>query len=171
MRTGAHNSFATADTIVVAVAPLELGGGCQLSRVVAVGLAGYLGFLIGQLAQFPLAVNSDAKESVAIDLAGAIAGVVLIVDAPLSRPLPFCPAAMRTLANTPTNHLGACRASRVLNGGLGAAAGMVAAGALAIPFVLGNSGKHIVNVMFIALPVSGAAVGALRAANSPPCQT
>src|ERR1700737_5009701 len=86
---GVRRPVPTADTI--AIAPLPLGGGCQLSRAVAVGLAGYLGYLIGQLSQLPLALSSESGESMGLNVAGAVAGVILIADVPLSHPLPFCP--------------------------------------------------------------------------------
>ena len=160
---------ARADTNSVVEPAIGLSTGCQVSRGAALGLAGYLGYLIGQLAQFPLALNSDAGESVAINVAGAVTGVILFADAPLSRPLPFCPETLRTVANRPTNHAGACSASRVLNAGLGAAAGAVVAGGLAIPFVLSNSGRGVARGMLVALPVAGAIGGAIRAGNAPPC--
>ena len=156
-------------TVITAAGSLNLSVGCQVTRGVSVALAGYLGYLIGELAQFPLALQNGGSASVAVDVAGAVAGIVLIADAPVSRPLPFCPEELHTLSNRPTTHAGACRASRVLNAGLGAAAGVVAAGAVAIPFVLSNSGRTVVNGLLIALPAVGAIAGAIRSGNAPPC--
>ncbi len=158
-----------ADTAGVFSAALNLSAGCQLSRVVAVGLAGYLGYLIAGLAQYPLELEAGSRESVAVDIAGAVTGVILIADAPMSRALPFCPESLRTLSNRPTNHGGACRASRVLNAGLGAAVGAVAAGAVAIPFVVFGRGRDVVNELLIVLPVAGTISGAIRAGKVPPC--
>lgn len=165
-----HVPTVRGDTNLIAdVSAPSLSGACHVSRGVALGLAGYLGYLVGELAQFPLALSGESGESIGINVVGAVAGVILIADAPLSRPLPFCPKEMLTLANRPTPHVAACRASRVLNGGLGAAAGAVAAGALAIPFVLANSGRSIVNGLLITLPAAGAIGGAVRAGHAPPC--
>ncbi|MEP6731790.1 MAG: hypothetical protein ABJE10_14180, partial [bacterium] len=139
------------DSVAVANAPpLELTG-CHVSRAVTVGLAGYLGYLIGEVAQFPLSLRSGSNESVAIDVAGTVSGIILVADAPLVRPLPLCPSELRTLGNRPTDTLAACRASRVVRAGLSAGWGAVAAGAAAIPFALSNGDKRVVNGLLIAL--------------------
>ncbi|MEP6622169.1 MAG: hypothetical protein ABJE47_22795 [bacterium] len=171
LQVGVRVQAPSTDTVVIATDPaLTLSVPCQVSRGVALGLAGYLGYLVAGIAQYPLTVSGGSSESVAVNVAGAVTGVILIADAPMSRTLPFCPAELHSLANRPTNHVGACRASRVLYAGLGAAGGAVVAGGLAIPYALSASGNgRAVNTLFIALPAAGAIAGAMRAGQGPPC--
>lgn len=149
---------------------VRLSGGCQVSRTVLAAGAGYLGYLIGSLAQLPLTLaDGPTQLTVGFQVAGVISAVVLFADEPLSRPIPFCPKSMRTLSNGKANGPAACRASRMLNGILGAAGGAVAATAVALPFVLAKRNNGTVASIFIALPAAGAVVGAIRAGRSPPC--
>lgn len=149
---------------------VPLSAGCQVSRAVAAGGAGYLGYLAGSLAELPLTLaDGPTALTVGFQVAGVISAVVLFADEPLLRPLPFCPESMRTLSNRNSDRPGPCRAWRVLNGMWGAAGGAVAAGAVALPFVLTNGNIGTVKAIAIALPAAGAVMGAIRAGRSPPC--
>lgn len=151
--------------------PVPLNGGCHAVRAVALGLGGYLGYLIGSLGALPLAL-ADAPESAVIgaEALGTFLGAVWIADAPMSRPLPLCPSSLRTLSGRPTDHVAACRASRVLAGALGASEGAVLAVAAALPLVLTNQARRTVSVLIIAVPAVGAVGAAVRAGRRPPCK-
>ena len=160
----------SADGLTDSLPRTPLSAGCQVSRVVLAGGAGYLGYLIGSLAKLPLTgAHGPSSLTAGFQVAGVISAVVLFADEPLLRPLPFCPTSMRTLSNRNSDRPGACRAWRVLNGILGAAGGAVVAGAVALPFVLTNRAIGTGRAIFIALPAAGAVLGALRAGRRPPC--
>ena len=151
--------------------PMQLSGGCNAVRAVGFGLGVYLGYLIGELGSLPLA-SADAPRAaiVGVETLGAVAGALWIADLPLSRPLPLCPSSLRTLSGRPTNHVAACRASRILSGTLGAAGGAVIAVAAALPLVLTTQAHGTVSVLIIALPAAGAISSALAAGRRPPCR-
>lgn len=157
-----------ADTLA-ASPPVQLGGGCNAVR--AVGLGGYLGYLIGELGSVPLAFADAPRTAiVGVEALGAVVGALWIADLPLSRPLPLCPSTLRTLSGRPTNHVAACRASQVLFGVLGASGGALIALVAALPLVLTNQAHGTVSVLIIALPAAGAVSSALAAGRRPPCR-
>ena len=167
---GVHPLPATSEGVTDSLPRVPLSAGCQVSRAVIAGGAGYLGYLIGSLAELPLTVaDGPTSLTVGFRVAGVISAVVFFADEPLSRPLPFCPESMRTLSNRNSDRPGACRAWRALNGILGAAGGAVVAGAVALTFVLANRDIGAVKAIFVALPAAGAVMGAIRAGRSPPC--
>lgn len=146
------------------------GIACNVIRVTALAAGGYVGYAIGGLSELPLAIwNAPPAVARGIEIVGAAAGVLFILDQPMDRRLPFCPASLRTLSGRPVSTTAACRSARFLYFVLGVAGGTLAAGVTALPFALTNSGGHAGQILFIALPAAGGVAGIIGVGRSPPC--
>ena len=163
---------------VDSTALLRSEGGCQMVRGAVLGMAAYQGIRAGSLAGLTLrSWHGSQAFVVGAETVGAAASVIWAMYEPLPRPLPLCPADLRTVSGRRPSRTIGCRASQFGEGMLGLHAGSIGAVALvpvvtAVEFVGGRSKeerrKHR-RVILVALPLAGAAVGALDAQRRPPC--
>ena len=163
---------------VDSAAPLRSETGCQMVRGMVLGMAAYQGYRAGSLTGLTVRSWHGSQAFVlGAEAVGAAASVVWAMYEPLPRPLPLCPSDLRTVSGRRPSRAIGCRASQVGEGMLGLHTGSIAAVAL-VPvvtvaeFVGGRSKeerrKHR-RVILVALPLAGAAVGALDAQRRPPC--
>ena len=152
--------------------------GCRIVRGAVLSMAAYQGYQVGSLTG--LTVRSwRGPEALVIgaEALGAAASVLWAMYEPLPRPIPLCPSDLRTISGRRPNHAIGCRASQVGEGMLGLHSGSVTAVAL-VPVVtvaefLGGRSKEDRRkhrkMILVALPLAGAAAGALDAQRRPPC--
>lgn len=146
----------------------KLSVGCQVTRVVALGLGGFLGYNVGDIAGFPFRLSGYAEPATsALRATGVLAGIAYAATARVSRPLPGCPRSMSTVV--PTNRLSACLPARLFATAMGGSAGTLVAGWVSVPFLFSRHGAATIRTLFVALPVSGAIIGAVRSQRSTDC--
>jgi len=164
--------------IADSAAPFHPSAGCQAVRGTLLGSTGYVGYLAGELAAFPVAYwDARAANVVGVGLgaAGAVAGVLLGLDAPLQRRMPLCPRALHTISGRSDRRARACTAGRVIGGLLGASTGAMMAGAsvVADPTVLltnGDAARRHTSALALVLPIAGAVSGSIAAGRVSPCR-
>jgi hypothetical protein len=163
---------------VDSAAMLRSESGCQMVRATVLGMAAYQGYRAGSVTGLTVHSWHASQAFVAgAEAVGAAASVIWAMYEPLPRPLPLCPSDLRTISgHRPSRTIG-CRASQLGEAMLGLHTGSIAAVVLApvvtvAEFVGGRSKEDRRThrrVILVALPVAGAAVGALDAQRRPPC--
>ena len=142
----------------------KLSVGCQVTRVVG----GYAGYNVGDIAGNPDRRPGYAEPATsALRATGVLAGIAYAATARVSRPLPGCPRSMSTVV--PTNRLSACLPARLFATAMGGSAGTLVAGWVSVPFLFSSHGAATIRTLFVALPVSGAIIGAVRSQRSTDC--
>ncbi|AHG88916.1 hypothetical protein J421_1379 [Gemmatirosa kalamazoonensis] len=164
---------------VVSQEAFRLNAGCQLSRAAVLGIGGYMGYVMGDLAALSMTPGHLPSRDtfLGVGVVGAVVGVVSYADVPLAHRLPFCPRAMRTVSGRSSLGAVSCRAARVVNGMLGFSSGSLVAFLVNLPGELGDGlhgdtrAHHKARAMAsVTLPVAGAVAGVLMAGEQPVCR-
>jgi hypothetical protein len=143
------------------------GVACNAIRVAVVGFGGYFGWVMGDAATL-LLPNISSDQATGVKIAGALAGVLWIAEAPTRRRMPLCPPWMRTISGRATSRRG-CAASMVLNGLFGTALGSIAGAFIAAPLMAGENNRARVNTIIIGGAAAGGVVGAMTARLNDTC--
>ena len=158
----------------------QLATGCQVVRGTVLGVAVYEGIAVGGLTDLTVrSWNGPRGVVLGAQALGAAAAVLWALNEPLPRPLPMCPAGMRTVSGRAPNAVVGCRAAQLTGGMVGLHGGSVAAVGLVpivtvVEFLRGHSKEQMRRdrrMILVGLPLAGAAVGTLEAQRRRPCST
>ena len=161
-------------------APLRSEQGCRKVRGAVLGMAAYQGYRAGSLTHVTVRSWHGPPAIVfGAEAVGAATAVVWAMFEPLPRPIPLCPAEMRTISGRSPNGTIGCRASQITAGMLGMSSASVAAGVVAptvtvFEFLGGRTKAHRRRdrkMIVIGLPLAGAAAGAFDAHRRTPCRS